>query len=156
MVIAHENAPRGPNSAPTPWSSRVNGIQASSQVRPGLVPSTTITRLERGKMLPSTLPLSRAAGGFVIVRFALNSESGGNSREPSGRPVEDPRLQGLIKSGHNQGTQNQHDQSEHLLADPPALYRRPRTFLRLARDKDPRRTKGAAAPTPKISISKPI
>jgi hypothetical protein len=53
----------------------------------------------------------------VFVRLALNSEPGGNGREPIWRPVEDPRLQGLIESGHNQGAQNQHHQSEHLLAD---------------------------------------
>jgi len=44
-------------------------------------------------------------------------ESRGECREPIGRAIEDPRLQGLIKSRGNEQSQSQHDQSEPLLAE---------------------------------------
>ena len=55
-------------------------------------------------------------GGSVFVWFASNLKLGGKGREPIGHPVEDPCLQGFIKSGHNEDSQTQHDHSEPLPA----------------------------------------
>ena len=42
---------------------------------------------------------------------------GGKGREPIGHPIEDPCLQGFIKSGDNEDSQTEKDHSKPLLAD---------------------------------------
>jgi len=69
-----------------------------------------------GEFVDKTASLPRAAGGSVFVWFASNLNPGGKGREPIGHPVEGPCLQGFIKSGHDEDSQTQHDDSEPLLA----------------------------------------
>ena len=70
-----------------------------------------------GAAMPNNAIKLPAALEKFVAPSTQTLESRGECREPIRRAIEDPRLQGLIKSRDNEDSQTKHDQSEPLLAD---------------------------------------